>query len=168
MRCKRIKLRPYATVNVVKWMQYIRITDVIRWSDVLTCYYALGRVALVRSSFLGTNALASQRGYIHTACSDALQWIWLNARRCCAATHMVNCGLKQICLCKVYKLLAKHGILKLINCAMIVKRCIITWDKLRNSLMVANYTHIYSYHSSDDFQKVCITLVSTQNILRCP
>lgn len=164
MRCKRIKLRPYATVNVVKWMQYIRITDVIRWSDVLTCYYALGRVALVRSSFLGTNALASQRGYIHTACFRRSSVDIVK----CEEVYMVNCGLKQICLCKVYKLLAKHGILKLINCAMIVKRCIITWDKLRNSLMVANYTHIYSYHSSDDFQKVCITLVSTQNILRCP
>lgn len=42
-----------------------------------------------------------------------------------AAASKVNFGLKQKCLYSVFILVAKKCKLKLINCTMIVKRCVI-------------------------------------------
>lgn len=54
-----------------------------------------------------------------------------------AAASMVNYGMKQICLYRIYILLTKHGILNLTMRAMILKLRKIKSDTLSNNLMVA-------------------------------
>ena len=49
--------------------------------------------------------------------------------------------LKHRCIYRIYKLVAKHGTLNLINLAMMVKGCKITREILSNSLMVAKYSY---------------------------